>query len=67
MPDRHPRITSQKNKPSTSMTHVACDPKLRSVVGQSGVRSCVMLGLPTHLVQELNVYTVDTSANTLGH
>ena len=57
-----------KNNPSTSMTHVACESKLRSVVRsfihdhetglQSDVRSCIMLGLPTHLVQELNVVTV---------
>ena len=52
--------------------HVACESKLFSVVGhpltneqetgwQSGMRSCIMLGLPTHLVQELNVGTVDWS------
>ena len=50
--------------------HVACGSKLRSVVNylpciytlqtrlQSGVRSCFLLGLPAHLVQELNVDTV---------
>ena len=31
---------------------------------QSGVRSCIMPGLPTHLVQELNVGTVGTSLYT---
>ena len=61
-----------KNKPSTSMTPVACESKLRSVVRghsyiqdqetglKSDVRSCIKLGLPTHLVQELNVVTVGT-------
>ena len=55
-----------RNKPNTSMTNVACEPKLRSVlslsihpcprtVWQSDVRSCTM---PTHLVQELNVGTI---------
>ena len=51
------------------MTHEACESKLRSVVRssmhpypgkgwQSGVRSCIMPGLPANLVQELNVGTV---------
>ena len=51
------------------MTHVACESKVYSVVRsfihpwpktglQSDVRSCIMLGMPTHLVQELNVGTV---------
>ena len=57
--------------PSTSMAHVACESKQRSVVIkvfggintqenglQSGVRSCIIPGLPAHLVQELNVGTV---------
>ena len=53
------------------MTHVACE-KLRPYVRsgtcgcihdqetswQSGVRSCIMPGLPTHLVQELHVFIV---------
>ena len=57
-----------KNKPSTSMTNVACESKSRSVVRlsmpmqetgwQSCVRSCIMPGLPTHLVQESNDGTV---------
>ena len=56
-----------KNKPSTSMTHVACESKLQHVCGvihiqatgwQSGLRSCVMRELSTHLVQEVNVGTV---------
>ena len=48
------------------MNHVACESKLRSVVGhtcihakenvwQSGVRSCIMPRLPAYVVQELNV------------
>ena len=69
---KHPWITCQKNKPSTSMTHVACKSKLRSVVRsghpcihaqetgcQLGVQSCIMPGLPMHFVQELNVGTVE--------
>ena len=64
-------ITLNENKPSTSMAHVAGvagRSKLRSVVRscihaqetgwQSDVRSRIMPGLPTHLVQELNVCTV---------
>ena len=50
--------------------HVVCDWNLRSFVRssihpcpdtgwQSGVRSCIMLELSTHLVQELNVGTVN--------
>ena len=49
------------------MTHAACESKLRSVEGhsgiyaeetewQSGMWSCILQ--PTHLVQELNVGTV---------
>ena len=58
-----------KSKPSTSMTHVACESKLRLMWGHpciyaqntgwhSDVGSCVMHGLPMHFVQELNVGTV---------
>ena len=68
------RITCQKNKPSTQITYVACESKLRSVVRsgtldrihaqdtgwQSGVRSCIMSRLPRHLVQKLNAGTVCT-------
>ena len=68
----HPWITCQHSKPSTPMERVACESKLRSVVRsmicgrihaqetrwQSGVRSCIMPGLPMHLMQELNVGTV---------
>ena len=54
------------------MTHAACESKLRSVGGhsciyaqetewQSGMWSCILPGLPTHLVQELNVGTVALS------
>ena len=67
-----PMDNMSKNKPSTSMTHVACKSKLRSVVRsghpcihaqetgcQLGVQSCIMPGLPMHFVQELNVGTVE--------
>ena len=42
---------------------VACKSKLPGIHAQetgwqSGVRSCIMPGMPTHLVQELNVGTV---------
>ena len=59
-----------KNKLSTSMTRVAGELKQRVRSGtcgrvhaqktglQLGVRSCIMPGLPTHLVQELNDGTV---------
>ena len=51
------------------MAHVACESKLRSVVGhtrihgkenvwQSGERSCILPGLPIYLVQEINVGAV---------
>ena len=51
------------------MINVACETKLRSVVrsslhpcpenlGQSGLRSCILSGLPTYLVQELHTGTV---------
>ena len=54
----HLWITCQKNEPSRSMTNVACESKLRSVVRfacihaqetgwQSGVRSCFIPGVPT--------------------
>ena len=63
------------NKPNTLMTHKACESKLRSVVRsfmhpysgnwvQSGVRSCIMPGLPANLVQELNVGTVKHGTST---
>ena len=50
------------------MNHLGCKSKLRSVMKLSMllcprnwvvVRSCIMTGLPTHLVQELNDSTVD--------
>ena len=52
------------------MTHVACESKLRSVVRhscihaqetgwQSGMCSYILPGLPTYLVQELNVGIVE--------
>ena len=59
-----------KYQRSTPMTHVACKSKLRSLVRchpcidaqetvwKSGFRSCIMPGLTTHVVQELNVGTV---------
>ena len=34
-------------------------------MSQSGVRSCFMPGLPTHLVQELHVVTEATHANEI--
>ena len=37
------------------MTHVACESKLRWTVWQSGVRSCIMPGVPKHLVQEFTI------------
>ena len=52
------------------MTHVACQSKLHvhlwaqkcthghGTGWESGVRSCLMPGLPTHLVQDLNIGTV---------
>ena len=52
------------------MTHVACQSKLHSVVGQCGVihaqetqrqlglKLCIMPGVPMHIVQEVNVGTV---------
>ena len=59
---------SMSKKPSISMAYVACDSKLRSglrclhpcpgIEWESGVRPCVMPGLPTHLMQELNAGTV---------
>ena len=62
-------MACQKYQSRTSMIHVTCKSKLRSVLGnpcinalktglQSGMRLCIMAGLPTHLVQELNVCTV---------
>ena len=55
------------------MTHVACESKLyvqlwghpcihvQETGWRSGVRSCVFAGLPTHLVQDLQLATVHTS------
>ena len=58
-----------KNKPSISMTYVACELQLRSVVRSSmprkllGKQACgpVLCWVPMHLVQELNVCTVHTA------
>ena len=66
---KHLWITYQKHKPSTTMTHVASELKLRSIERlfmhpcqetgwQFGVWSCIMPGLPRYLVQELNAGTV---------
>ena len=59
--NKHPWITFQENKPSTSITHVACESKLHSVVRSFMYpcpgKSCILPGLPTHLVQELNAGT----------
>ena len=60
-------MTRQENMPSTLMAHEACESNLRStvrsnarkIVWQSGLRSCILPGLPTYLGQELNVGTVD--------
>ena len=64
-----PKDNMSKIKPRTSIVHVVCESKLRSVlrssmhpyrenVWQSGVRSCYMPGLSEHFVQELDVGTV---------
>ena len=61
-----PKGNMSENDPKTSMTYVACDLKLRFVVKssisgiwvKSGARSCIMPGMPAHLVQQLNVGTV---------
>ena len=68
---KHPWITCRKHKTKTTMTHIACDSKLCSIVRssmhpfpgnwvaiESGVQLCIMYGLPTHLLQKLNVGTV---------
>ena len=66
---KHQWIECQKNKPSTSKANVALNQIHVQLLGhlrfhaqktgwRSGVRSCIMSGLPTHLVQELNVGTV---------
>ena len=58
-----------KYRRNTSITQVACEKSYFQLSGhlcihaeetewQSRVRSCIMPGLPTHLVQELNVGTV---------
>ena len=67
---QHLWITCQRNMPSKLMTHVF-ESKLRSVLRsgtyhihaqengwQSGVRSCIMRGVSTHLLQEINAGTV---------
>ena len=67
---KQPWLTCQENKPSTSMAHIACTSKLRSAKvihasmprknwWKSDVRSCILPGLPTHLVQELNDRSVE--------
>ena len=68
---KHPLVTSLK-RPNTWLTHVACYSKLCSVVyacpenwRQLGVQSCIMPGLPTHQVLELNVGTVDLDWHNL--
>ena len=66
---KHQWISCQKNKPSTSMTHATYKSKLRSVMGSFmhpwlekwvaiGFVVVYYTGMPTHLVQELNVGTV---------
>ena len=62
-------IYNMSEKPSTSMIHVSyyqmwghpCTMPSQETGWQSGVRSYVVLALPTHLLQELNVGTVDPS------
>ena len=66
---KHPWITfGKEKKPSTSLTHVVCESKLRSFMRsatcsrihaqetawQSGVRSFIMYELSAHSVHELN-------------
>ena len=69
VPGCTPMDYMSKNKPTTSIARIACESKLRSVLTssmhpwsrncwQSGVRSRIMPGLCTHLVQEFNVGTV---------
>ena len=64
-----PIDNKSKSKPSTSMTKptfrikatFCCEVIHASMLkrlGESGVRSCIMPGLPRHLVQELNAGTV---------
>ena len=63
---KHPWITCRKNKPSTSMTHVACESKLRHpCTGNWAIKRAVVYyaGLPTHLAQELNSGTVEFIPN----
>ena len=68
-PYKQPLTTCHDNKLSTSMTHIACDSKPHSVVrsfmhpspGTWMAIGCAVVflpGLPPHLVQELNVGTV---------
>ena len=64
-PDVYQCLVEQIDTSSTSMTHVASASKLRSVevihtsMSRKHVRSCIMPGLPTYLVQEINVGTVE--------
>ena len=66
---KHHLVSCQRNKSNTSMTYVTCESRLSSVLKLSmhlcqetrwrpGMRSCIIPGLPTHVVQELNVGTV---------
>ena len=71
---QHPWKICQRNMPCTSMINAAGQPKLHLGVRigtcgpihaqdgwRSGVRSCIMPGLPTHIVHELNAGTVRLS------
>ena len=73
---KHQWMECQKNKPSTSKANVALNQihvQLRGHLRfhaqktgwRSGERSCIMPGLPTHLVQELNVGIVAVMPNGL--
>ena len=66
---KHPRISYKYDNLNISMTHVDCKSKVRLVIRSflhpypksgwhSGMRSCIMPGLPTDSVQELNIGTV---------
>ena len=70
-----PSTTFWRNKPSTWMTHVACNHSDVQLWGhscihaqktgwQSGVRSCMVPALPEHLMQELHVGTVCEKVTT---
>ena len=52
-----PIYNMSKTKPSTSMAHIVCNSKLRSVV-RSSVQPCPRNWVATHFVKELNVGTV---------